>query len=561
MRLPSAAPLLRLVPPAPRPRVALPILFAVQWLAIGWLAQRAPHNGWLYYQGGDNSWYYTTAWNFAGGNLSPAVVGYAWSLVMAPFAAVFGANWLAALPALMLFQVIVLLPLAVACFYGLASRIAGRGFGFAATAFWIVAPFAAIPLFVERYHDRWVENFLPQMLGLGTLADLPSLVCLLGAAYLLVRALDTRVASDAVLAGVVTGFALGIKPANAIFLGAPLLAFALARRPRALAAFGAGLAPGVLALAVWKQRGLGTLPLFTFPEVRAAAGSVLPVGSLDTYLRVDFGQLGENFDQLREFFWSVRLLQWAPLAGLVGLARVSLPKAGLVAAWFFAFLFFKGASPGSTVPSGTFFRLLMPALPAYMLLFFSVVLAVPRLGPRLVRPLPAARRPRLERATAVGVIVSLALVPLALVAFLPTLKGQHSFQWVKQGTYIPQLDSFRLEAMPEPDGVHFSWSRPATNHTRVYFRLLQIATLTTDAPSGVSCQSPPWVPSTCFLVMDEVVSLHQTSTLRGVEPGAWAFRVGLATDVRNSPDADLIFVSPPVYVSVPDYASLLVRRT
>ena len=80
--------------------------------------------------------------------------------------------------------------------------------------------------------------------------------------------------------------------------------------------------------------------------------------------RIDASRLGlaaDNMSGLREYFWSARLLQWAPLAGTVAVARRSLPAAGLLAGWLFAFVLVKGSAPVATVDSGSFFRLLMPA--------------------------------------------------------------------------------------------------------------------------------------------------------------------------------------------------------
>ena len=71
---------------------------------------------------------------------------------------------------------LVLGPIALLCVYGIASRIGGRLLGYWASLLWVVAPFAAIPLFVGRYHERWIEQFLPQALGLTAMADFPSMV-------------------------------------------------------------------------------------------------------------------------------------------------------------------------------------------------------------------------------------------------------------------------------------------------------------------------------------------------------------------------------------------------
>ena len=101
-------------------------------------------------------------------------------------------------------------------------------------------------------------------------------------------------------------------------------------------------------------------------------------------------------DQLREFFLSARVAQWAPIAGLVAVLRVRRgPIAALLAGWLAAFLVVKGFSPRATIESGSFWRLLMPAWPAYLLLFASIPLLVPTLARRLGAP--DARRPRRAR--------------------------------------------------------------------------------------------------------------------------------------------------------------------
>ena len=58
-------------------------------------------------------------------------------------------------------------------------------------------------------------------------------------------------------------------------------------------------------------------------------------------------------------------------------ARRSPPLAALLATWFGVFLVVKGTTVLSTVSSGSFFRFLMPAFPAYFLLGVSTPAARP----------------------------------------------------------------------------------------------------------------------------------------------------------------------------------------
>ena len=80
--------------------------------------------------------------------------------------------------------------IALLSLYGIATRIGGRVLGYWVAFLWVIAPYAAIPLFVERYRERWTEQFLPQATGLTAMADYPSMVLVLVAAYFITRSLS-----------------------------------------------------------------------------------------------------------------------------------------------------------------------------------------------------------------------------------------------------------------------------------------------------------------------------------------------------------------------------------
>ena len=212
----------------------------------------------------------------------------------------------------------------------------------------MVAPFAAIPLFVDRYQERWTEQFLPQALGLTAMADFPSMVLVLAGALFVVRSLKPGRVLDAVLAGVLIGAAAGLKPPNLLVAAGALLAYVVARRWREGLACGVAIAPALLVLLLWKVRGLGQVPAFALEQARVAAGSG-PFAvdlKLDRYFDLDFEHWRDQMDQLREFFWSQRLAQWAPFAGLIAVVRVRRGAiAALLGGWLAAFLVVKGFSP------------------------------------------------------------------------------------------------------------------------------------------------------------------------------------------------------------------------
>src|SRR5262249_54789890 len=147
-------------------------------------------------------------------------------------------------------------------------------------------------------------------------------------------------------------------------------AFALSRRWTTAAAAGAAVVPALVSLTLWKSRGLGHVPLFSLGTEHLAAGraQLLTVGGVDIHrdVHLDWGHWKVEMDQLREFFWSPRLVQWAPFAGVLAVARRSFPLAALLGGWLGAFLVVKGFSEFASIESGSFWRLLMPAWPAYL---------------------------------------------------------------------------------------------------------------------------------------------------------------------------------------------------
>lgn len=409
----------------------LAALVAFQILATVALFFSINRNGWLTYQGGDQIWLVTTGWLFGDGTTGYALTGHGWPLLLAPLTWITGSSSVELLPLTTILQVGVLGPIATLAVYDIGARLAGRLAGLWCAAAFVIAPFAAIPYFVERYHDRWVDQFLPQALGLTQQADFPSVVAVLVSAALTIRALEAGARREAVLAGTLAGVALALKPANALFLAGPALAFLLARRLDHAALFAVALGPALLALTIWKARGLGEVPLFALDEVRIAAGGGDPVvGSVTTWLDrtvdLDLDTWKENMSQLREFTWSARVVQFLPLAGTIAVARRSLPAAGLLIGWLLGYAVVKGSASVATIESGSYWRLIMPALPAFALLTAAIPLLVPtfigRMGERLA---PVTAKPVGLRTT-VGIVAITALVPLVVLLVTPQMRQRHN---------------------------------------------------------------------------------------------------------------------------------------
>jgi hypothetical protein len=513
-------------------------------------------NGWLTYQGGDQIWLVTSGWLLGQGSIGYALTSHGWPMLLAPLTLITGSSSVDLLPLTTILQVGVLAPIATLTVYDIGARLAGRLAGVWCAAAFAVAPFVAIPYFVQRYHDRWVDQFLPQALGLTQQADFPSVVAVLVSAALTVRALQAAAYREAVLAGTFAGVALALKPANALFLVGPAVAFALARRWRQAGLFAVSLAPALLALTLWKYRGLGEVPLFADGTVRLAVGlddpAVASVTSwVDRTVHLDFDTWRENMSGLREFTWSARVLQFLPLAGAIAVARRSLPASGLLLGWLLGYVVVKGAADVATVESGSFWRLIMPALPAFVLLAAAVPLLVPtfldRMGPRLA-PL-RGRRPGL-RAT-VAVVAVLAIVPLAVilasdrvyVVHDPATPGAYAIPELVVNEIGVPVDSgvVSLDVRRVDGGNELTWS-DSTRRADTFYRVYRSSP--SRGFSEMVCE--PRGVSRCDLRMETLVTTRERTFLDSSPPPDAVYRVGVAANwLDDTDEGDVFAISPP----------------
>ncbi|MGH3003572.1 MAG: hypothetical protein ACRDM1_13085, partial [Gaiellaceae bacterium] len=111
-------------------------------------------------------------------------------------------------------------------------------------------------------------------------------------------------------------------------------------------------------------------------------GPVLFVAGV-TWFALSWGDLGAIRSGLHETAWSIALLEWLVLAGIVGAGRRSLLRSAGLAGWLgFAI----GHAAGRGYDGVAFWQSLSIAAPAIAVLLSSLGLLVPRL-----RPAPAAR--------------------------------------------------------------------------------------------------------------------------------------------------------------------------
>jgi hypothetical protein len=529
-----------------RPAYVLGGLILAQWLAVLALALTVRHNGWLYYAGGDQLWHYSGAYLLAHGHLPPAYVGYGWSITLLPVAWFAGASLVSALPAIVVLNTVILLPVALLCVYGIASQIAGRLFGYFAALLWIVVPYLGI-LFVEPgYHQKYTELTLPQLLGLTSVPDFPATVALLVCAFFCLRALDSNGWQPAVAAGLAAGWSIAIKPSNAIFLVAPALLLIVERR-RALPAFVMGLAPAVLTLVLWKYRGLGELAAAPAEPVRLASGAGDLIRRIHSPSLNSWAHLHQVLDALREHFWVARVMEWLPVAGCIALLARSRRAFLLVGSWFIVFLLVKGTYIPASIDDASFFRILMPAFPAYLLLAAAIVLLVPGVRARPEPQSPILGGRKLSIAFAAALLVFAAL-PLGVIAAIPRLHdgGRQS---VRLGdSLVPVSNAIELTARTDGNAVHLDWQPPPAGATSVFYRVLR-----GGANGGVACAGRLRNSSdNCQLYVDDVGSVRARSFEDRPGAGSWSYRIGVAANWLNDTTlGDVYAVSAPVNVTIP----------
>jgi hypothetical protein len=520
---------------AVRPLYVLSALIALQWILVAALAVTVRHNGWIYYMGGDQLWHYTGAYLIGHGHLAPTYVGVGWSTILVPISWIAGPNLVSALPAIVLLNTLVLLPLGLVCMYGIGERIAGRLFGYWVALLWIFIPFIGIPYALHGYHQRWTELTLPQLLGLGGMSDFPSMIALVAGAYLCLRALDERHWIYAAGAGFAVGYALAVKPSNSVFLVGPALLF-LIWRWRSLVPFALGLAPCLAALMFWKVTGQGNLPWRTTDSGHRLA--IGPNGFVHRYLRENsWTQLHNNLLQLREFLWSDRLLEFVVVAGIVALLIRSRRTGVFVGVWFAVFFLLKGTYINARVEDASFWRLMMPAYPAFVVLVAAVPLLIPGVRARSVAAAPWRIPRRLVIAVSVALVAALSLFPIALVAATKPIRGSNAQAFVLGATLVPTSAAFHSGLDVAGGVVRLHWrpvrSSAGTTSYTIFRR---------SGSQDVFCGPIANAPDLCTLYADRVGTTRTTAFVDRPGAGTWTYRIGETANWVDNPKFGDVYV-------------------
>jgi hypothetical protein len=514
------------------------VLLAGQWAVVGVIAANVTHNGFGFYSGGDDTWYYTSAWVLAHGHVPLAAVGYGVPVLLAPLALIAGPSLIAGLPLVIALNMLVFVPAALGAVYGIAKVIAGRGYAYLVSLFWVVFPLASIPYFYERYHVRLVDQTLPQATGLVATADFTSVVALLIASYLALVAIARHSPEAALLSGLAAGFAIATKPSNTIFLPAPFAALAVARKWREVLLLAAGLVPAVVGLAVWKYRGLGTIPLFSKSAVALALGPSTPLATIHVhrYVHLDWHQLWSNMYLVREYTWSLRMITWVLAAGVIALWRRSAAVAVMICGSLAGFIVVKGTSSVAQVSDGSFFRLMTPTFPAFFFELAALPLLVPVFGRRLAATGRAQATGPASWSTnrrTVWASLAVSLVPIALFSVEQPLNSPSAVAVPSVDQYAP-ANTFPLSATARPDGiVELRWPSQDAHGARAGYEIFREPWDGIVCPGAHGCEfysdPRPWMH-----VLIPTGASRTTFFRDRPGPGHWIYRVA-ATVALNGP--------------------------
>lgn len=362
-------------------RVFLAAAVVAGWTIAALLSVLTRHDGWVYGTRAIQEKEYELTRELASWGWPNSASGLGWGAVEAVVAAPFGSAFSEALPPLVLLQALVVAPLASVGLYLLAKELGGIVLARAATVVWLVAPLSAALLFDDRYRPLYTSNVLSQLFGLTTLDGLPAMTVLLWSAYFAFRQLNEGGWVPAAASGATAGFALCLNMTNVLYLVAPLVCLAVARQVLAVGAFTLALLPGLLVSAVWLAHTASGETVSAAVQWALAHDVAFPDDPQGP-LSLELARLGEQLTQFREFFWSERLVEWLPLAGLVGAARLAPLKSLFLGLWLASYVVVKGSASGAPVDIAALWRLTLPAWPAYVLLGVSIVMLVPSLGRR-----------------------------------------------------------------------------------------------------------------------------------------------------------------------------------
>jgi len=528
-----------------------------QWLFVAREAfDSIAHNGWIYADGNDGPWYWTSAWTLSSLHVPVTGVGLGWPYLLSPLAALIGPNLTGGLPIVILLNVLILAPASVIGMYLVAEQLAGRVFGVWTAILWTVLPAVSLLLYNPAPRRTLVGSFLPTALGLNALSDYPSMVCAIFAALFVLRSIDGRSDRDATLAGVLMGFLVLLKPGNAPLVVAAFVVFAVAREVRVIAVATIWVIPALVALTLWKRTGYGEIPLFALGRAHEAAGGIIAtpaeVGGIRSYVKPDWHHFMQEVHALAGVFWSLRLLEFALVAGSLGLLARCRLKGLFVVLWFLIFGLVKATVAYAGVYDTSVFRFLLPAWPAWVLIVAAVPFCFP-IGKERRRHALVTDRARLQgrhvidKRLVVATAFVLAAGPLAVAAAASSIStdtvAQLDYKRDFSGAPVPVVDFALRAERTAAKSVRLRWADQDTSPSKTSYAVFQAR--------DDGCAHRPIGARVCYLRMQYIGATDRTTWVDAEADSRFVYRVGLVPSASELVDPDgppLLMLSKPLTV-------------
>jgi hypothetical protein len=227
------------------------------------------------------------------------------------------------------------------------------------------------------------------------------------------------------------------------------------------------------------------------------------------------------------------------------------PIAALLAGWLGAFLVVKGFSTRADIQANTFWRLLMPAWPAYLLLFASIPLLVPTLARRLgdrVQPVSGSRvAPRWLVVTAV-LSVGIPLIAIAVSTPVEPPRTKTVVQDFESGNILTPVDDLLdLRVGRTSAGPHLTWPSGGAWRADVFYRVYRYDGKGDDTQCVAGGGEVAWY---CIILGQPIATTRALSFTDTSAPANATYRIGVGTNWVDDPEEGDVFVfSPPVVVS------------
>jgi hypothetical protein len=225
-------------------------------------------------------------------------------------------------------------------------------------------------------------------------------------------------------------------------------------------------------------------------------------------------------------------------------ARRSWPLATALSVWFWLYFVIKGSDSVASVDSGSFFRLLLPAIPPLVLMVACLPVLIPRLGPVLAARFPAPPPRILGKRMLIAAAVLFSLVPLVAAAALQRISTPGRSIIVHE-LAVPVDAGVGLRVTQADGAVRLRWNDAAEGSSRVFYRLLRVR-----GPMDVLCQGANGTKN-CFFAGRPLLTTRATAEIDRPPPGTYTYRIAVAANWLDDPHmGDTFLVSPPVTVTV-----------